>query len=241
MHSVKQKAPLSWLDLRVCLGLMVCTSIVALTLQSEPALLVLFLILCVWLCLFGLPKQMLTYLIWYFALWGGLYFLRDTPFLGSTSLPLVTVYVRRLMLPVMAARPLLSASNGRLVASLNRLRLPKAASLSLSVLFRFLPTISEEYSHIRDAQKFRDIGVTFWSALCHPLQMAEYTMIPMLIRTSKTADELSASAAVRGMRLKGKVSSYHKVEMRWRDWLVAGIGVVLLAAVFILERLGIRG
>lgn len=236
-----RKFPLAWLDLRVCLVLMVCISFVALMLQSEQALLLLFLMLCVWLCLFGLPKQMITYLIWYFVLWGGLYVLRDIPVLGSTSLPLVTVYVRRLMLPVMAARPLLAASNGRLIASLNRLHFPKAASLSLSVLLRFLPTISEEYRHIRSAQKFRGIGVTFWSALLHPLKTAEYTMIPMLIRTGKTADELSASAAVRGMRLKGKVSSYYEIKMHWGEWLVAGISIVLLATVFVLDRIGIGG
>ena len=64
-----KKAPLSWLDLRICLVLMIFISIVALMLQSEQALLILFLLLCVWLCLFGLPKQMVTCLIWYFVLW----------------------------------------------------------------------------------------------------------------------------------------------------------------------------
>ena len=236
-----KKAPLSWLDLRICLVLMIFISIVALMLQSEQALLILFLLLCVWLCLFGLPKQMVTCLIWYFVLWGSLYVLRDIPVLGTTSLPLVTVYVRRLMLPVMAARPLQAASNGRLIASLNRLHFPKAASLSLSVLFRFLPTISEEYRHIKSSQKFRGIGVTFWSTLLHPLEIVEYTMIPMLIRTSKTADELSASAAVRGMRLKGKVSSYYKIKTCWGDWFILGVGIILVVTVFLFDRIGIGG
>ena len=241
MQAEKQKAPFSKVDLRVCLGLMICTSIVALLLRSELALLALFLALCIWLCLFGLPKEMISHCIWYFVLWGGLYVFRDVPVLGSTALPLVTVYIRRLMLPIMAARPLMVASNSRLVASLNRLRFPRAASLSLSVLFRFLPTISEEYSHIRNAQKFRDIGVTFWSAFYHPLQMIEYTMIPMLIRTSKTADELSASAAVRGMRLKGEISSYHKIQMCVGDWATVGVAVVLLSAIFVCDRILIGG
>ncbi|MFV0362448.1 MAG: energy-coupling factor transporter transmembrane component T [Suipraeoptans sp.] len=232
-----RKPPLAGLDLRVCLFLMVLTSVMTLLLRTETALLCMLVLLIIWLGLFGLKRQLISHLIWYFILWGGLYLLSDIPTLGSTALPLVTVYVRRLMLPVMAARPLLAASNGRLVASLNRMKLPKAATLSLAVLFRFMPTISEEYRHIRDAQKFRGIGVSLWSSLCHPFRLLEYTLIPMLIRTSKTADELSASAAVRGMRLKGEVSSYHLIRMKTSDWAAIIIGTLILFGVAYIERI----
>ena len=39
----------------------------------------------------------------------------------------------------------------------------------------------------------------------------------MLIRTSKVADELSASVQVRGMKLGGAYSSYRKAEIGGRD------------------------
>lgn len=191
--------------------------------------------MCTWLVLFGYIKQMLSYAAWYFAMWGALYLLKDIRFLGV--LPLMTVYVRRMLLPVMAARPLLAASSGQLMASLNRMKLPKAATLSLAVLFRFMPTISEEYTHIRNAQKFRGIGVSVLSVIFHPFSTLEYTLIPMLIRTSKTADELSASAAVRGMRLKGESSSYHLVQMRTLDWCVLLLGTFLLLGVAYIDRI----
>lgn len=148
---------------------MVLTSIVSLLLYSEAALLTLFVVLSLWLQLLGFKKQIISHILWYFSLWGGLYLLRDIPILGATALPLVTVYVRRIMLPVMAALPVLTASIGQLVASLNRMRLPKAATLSLAILFRFLPTIAEEYSYIRDAQKFWGIRDSFLSIYAYSL------------------------------------------------------------------------
>lgn len=232
--------PLHWLDLRICLAFMVLTSVVSLMLSTETALLTLFALECLWLLLFGLKRQVISYLVWYFALWGGLYVLRDIPVLGSTSLPLVIVYARRIMLPVMAARPLLASGSGRLVASMNRMGLPRAATLSLAILFRFMPTIAQEYAHIRDAQKFRGIGDSFWSVVRHPLRTMECTLIPMLIRTSKTADELSASAAVRGMKLEGESSSWHKVAIGAADWSVLIPMVLLPVAILLLDH-GAKG
>ena len=50
----------------------------------------------------------------------------------------------------------------------------------------------------------------------------------MLIRTTKVADELTASAEVRGMRLKGDYNPYYEVRMRISDWL-ALVAVFLCA------------
>lgn len=232
-------ALLSRLDIRIRLLLMVLVSVISLLLHTEIALALAFVSLCIWMWLFGLKRQVLSHVIWYFALWGGLYLIRDIPILGSTSLPLVTVYIRRIMLPVMAARVVAAAPSGQLIATLDRMKIPKAVTLSLAILFRFLPTIREEYSHIRDGQKFRGIATSFMEGICHPFSTLEYTLIPLLIRTSKIADELSASASVRGVKLKGQSSSWHDIQLgRW-DWCIGCVGsLILVGSLFIDQFVG---
>lgn len=229
----------SKLDLRVCMFFIILTSMIAVILESELALLDMFLLLGIWLLLLGFPKKLIRHCIWYFILWGSIYYIQKIPVLGTTALPLITVYIRRLMLPIMAATPLVGdgESNGRLIATMNHMKLPKAGVLSLAILLRFLPTIAEEYRQIRNAQKFRGIGISFWNVISHPWKMIEYTMIPMLIRTSKTADELSASVSVRGMRLEGNVNPYYPVSMKWYDWLAILIGTILTLIIFLYDRL----
>lgn len=233
--------PSKQLDLRICLLLTILVSIASIMLKSEFSLLLTFVLMCIWSLLNGLRYRIISNIIWYLVLWAALFLLRDIPILGQTALPLITVYVRRIMLPVMAARPLLSNANGRLVATLNRMKLPRIATLSLAILFRFLPTIKTEYSHIRDSQKFRGIGTSALAVICHPLTTIEYTLIPILIRTSKTADELSASAAVRGMRLEGACSSYHIIKLRAADYAVMLLCVAALIGIVVYDRIGMGG
>lgn len=222
----REKYPLDFVDVRIRIILLVVVSITALSLKTEMAMLICLAFMWVWLSLFGCIQKAISYTAVYAVLWGILYVLKDAHFLGN--LPLLTVYVRRLLLPVMAAGPVMAAPTGRLIASLNRMKLPKAATLSLAVLFRFMPTLSQEYRSIRDAQKFRGIGSSFWETIKHPFLTIEYILIPMMIRTSKVADELSASAQVRGMKLEGECNSFYEVKLKPMDWCVLLVGMLLI-------------
>ena len=165
--------------------------------------------------------------------------MKNTDMLGN--LPLLTVYIRRLMLPVMAAAPVINAPTGCLIAALNKMKIPRAATLSLTVMFRFMPTLSAEYRNIRESQKIRGIGASFFTVLRHPIQTAECILVPMLIRTSKTADELSASVQVRGMKLGGAYSSYRKSVIDVRDMVLMVSGTLTIALIYLTDVCVRRG
>jgi energy-coupling factor transport system permease protein len=105
------------------------------------------------------------------------------------------------------------------------------------VLFRFLPTVAMEYSSIRRAQKYRDIGTSFKNLLLRIPQIFEFTLVPLLIRTTKVADELTASAEVRGMKLNGEYNSFHEVKMHVYDWLVFIVVIVCAAGIYYVDYL----
>lgn len=221
-------------DIRIRILLLIILSLTALLLKTEFTLLVCLILAAIYIGIISGMKKVMPYTITYFILWVLLYCLKDIRVLGN--LPLLTVYVRRLMIPVMMAVPIMDAPTGKLIASLNRMKIPKYATLSLAVLFRFMPTIIREYHAIRETQKFRGIGVSLVKTLLSLPRTLEYIMIPMLIRTSKVADELTASAQVRGVKLEGKCSSYHIIKMRVSDWIFLATGIVSVIILFIMER-----
>ena len=217
------------IDVRVRILVMIPVSVSALMLKTETALLMCLAFLWIWLLPFGCFGKALRCSSAYGILYVLMLLMKNTDMSGN--LPLLTVYIRRLMLPVMAAAPIVKAPTGSLIAALNKMKIPRAATLSLTVLFRFVPTLAEEYRHIRESQKIRDIGASAAGILCHPLMTSECILVPMLIRASKVADELSASVQVRGMKLGGAYSSYRKAEASGRDIVLMILGTAAVALI----------
>lgn len=60
-------------------------------------------------------------------------------------------------------------------------------------MFRFIPTIREEYKAIRGAMRLRDLS---WR---NPMEMLEYRMVPLLTGLVTIGNELSTSALTRGL------------------------------------------
>lgn len=63
------------------------------------------------------------------------------------------------------------------------------------MMFRFFPTVGEEYSSIADAMRMR--GIRFGGG--KPSKMLEYRLVPLMISCVKIGDELSAAALTRGL------------------------------------------
>ena len=80
------------------------------------------------------------------------------------------------------------------VAAMERMRIPQKIVIPVSVVFRFFPTVKEEYAAIRDAMKMR--GIT---TLRSPMKMLEYRVVPLIMSIAKIGEELSAAALTRGL------------------------------------------
>ena len=221
-------------DVRVRILVMIPVSLSALMLKTETALLMCLAFVWIWLIPFGCFGKAMRCTAAYGLLYVLLLLMKDTEMFGN--LPLLTVYIRRLMLPVMAAAPIVKAPTGSLIAALNKMKIPRAATLSLTVLLRFMPTLAEEYRHIRESQKIRGI-----SAVRHPFMTAECILVPVLIRTSKVADELSASVQVRGMKPGGAYSSYRKSEINAGDIVLMLFGTAAVIMIFFADHCLRRG
>ncbi len=82
------------------------------------------------------------------------------------------------------------------LATMERIRLTQKLTIPLSVMFRFFPTIAEEYRSIRDAMRMRGIGGGLGR---NPAAALEYRMVPLMMSVVKIGNELSAAALTRGL------------------------------------------
>ena len=78
-------------------------------------------------------------------------------------------------------------------AAMNRMHVPSAVIIPFSVMFRFFPTIKENAANLRDSMVMRGIGGPNLG------KFVEYRLVPLVEVTSRSGDELSASALVRGL------------------------------------------
>lgn len=196
-----------WVDGRTVLFLTVCSCLVSFLTTDLVGHAIFTSWLFVILMWFGLIKQgICLYGIYLFAI-AGLY--TETKYGVSFPSPLLLSMIYKLILPAMPAYLLFKIPSGKLTASLRKLPLPTKAMLVLVVMLRFAPTVFLEFGEVREAMKIRGFLRSVGTVLRHPLSTLEYAIVPMVFRSLKIADELSASAIVRGIESPYKKQSYY--------------------------------
>jgi energy-coupling factor transport system permease protein len=122
------------------------------------------------------------------------------------------------------------------MAAMEKMRLPKNVIIPLAVLLRFLPTIKEELGYIKDTMKMRNIELSFSGILFHPIKTMEYILVPLLMRSVKVADELSAAALTRGIDGENKRTSLREVRILFSDAVSAFLFIGLAAVLWYLDK-----
>lgn len=221
-------------DLRVTLWLLVLSAVAVVTCTGEVWFIAMMGVSVLWLLLRGRVAQGLKFAAAYAALTT-----LSQLMLGVRGLETLWMFAnigRHMLIPIAYASGISNTPTGTLLAVFAKLRLPKAFGISTVVLLRYVPTISYELRAIRSSLKFRGSGVGFWHTLAHLPSNFERTLVPMLMRTTRIAEELSAAAMVRGVRLNNAVESYEEVRFSATDAVVAGLFSAGIIAVWVLDK-----
>ena len=110
---------------------------------------------------------------------------------GTLQIAIVTftVFIRKIFPCAMLGGILVSTTRvNEFMAAMNRIHMPKAMVIPLTVMLRYFPMVHEDWGYISDAMRMRDVAPTVKSLLTHPARTA-----------LKVADELSAAAVTRGL------------------------------------------
>ncbi|MDO4793241.1 MAG: energy-coupling factor transporter transmembrane component T [Filifactor alocis] len=120
---------------------------------------------------------------------------------------------------------LVSTTMSDLVEALRRWRLPDEIVIPVSVMFRFFYSTREDYASINDAMKMHSL---VWKNLFRdPVRILEYKAVPLLMCSSKAADDVAVSAMTRGMVVGRQRSSISDTRLRIRDYAMMALLVVL--------------
>ena len=114
-----------------------------------------------------------------------------------------------------------STTVSEFVAAMERVHIPQKIVIPLSVVFRFFPTIGEEYAAIGDAMKMRGI-----SSLRSPIKMLEYRVVPLMISVANIGEELSAAALTRGLGAPEKRTNICNIGFGVLDIVFAVVSLV---------------
>lgn len=132
-----------------------------------------------------------------------------------------------------AAFLLLTTSPAQFTAAMVWARLPRCVIIPMTVVFRFIPALGQEYRSIMDAMQLRGIAPGFWNLLAHPIRSSEYMVVPLLASSTRLADDLSASGLLRGLGANPHPTSAEPLRFSWPDVLL----LTLTAAIALVELL----
>ena len=136
---------------------------------------------------------------------------------------------------VMGEYLIATTSVSEFISAMERLHMPQAITIPMSVMFRLFPTIGSEWKSIRRAMAMR--GIHLGGAKAG--QVLEYQLVPMMTSTVRIGEELSASALTRGLGAPGKRTNICRIGFRVQDILLLA-GCVFVIAVWILELCGVK-
>lgn len=106
------------------------------------------------------------------------------------------------------------------LTAMNKMRIPHQITIPIAVLFRYIPTVCEDWRYIKDAMLLRGVSPSLLGFVKQPFVTIECLYVPLLITASKTADELSIAAVTRGIENKANRSSITEIRMKIHDYIV---------------------
>lgn len=142
-------------------------------------------------------KSAFLYLIVYSAAWAGaVYLLPHTTGLVNFLL-VATCGILSRFLPciLMGAYLIETTTVSEFMAAMHRMHVTDKIAIPLSVMFRFFPTVADEFASINAAMRMR--GIQFGGK--QAAKMVEYRLVPLMVCTAKIGEELNAAALTRGL------------------------------------------
>ena len=157
------------------------------------------------------------------------------PLLGPDSvvglvLSMIFVIFRKFVPPFIVLTWLIvSTKTAHLISALMKMRVPQGPTIALAVLFRFFPTVFEQFQAIRGAMRLKGIPLTLGSFFSHPLRTFEYCVVPLMSSSLRIGSELSCAALCRGLGYSNRRTSIVEARLRTRDYLCIAVCVGGLA------------
>lgn len=122
---------------------------------------------------------------------------------------------------------------GEFLTAMYKMHIPQKIIIPLTVMLRYLPAIKKDLGYIKDAMHLRDISPTWKGFLKNPLLTMECIYVPLMMRASLTADELTIAAITRGIENPVKRTSLIHLGFHIQDGCVILIFIIIACLTWI--------
>lgn len=122
-----------------------------------------------------------------------------------------------------------TTTSSEFMAGMEKMHIPTAVTIPLSVIFRFFPTILEENRSIGDAMKMRGIRLSGRKSG----KILEYRLMPLMVSCAKIGDELSQAALTRGLCGESKRTHICTVKFGVLDYICCGLMLICLIIIIL--------
>ncbi|MCR5082674.1 MAG: energy-coupling factor transporter transmembrane protein EcfT [Parasporobacterium sp.] len=159
--------------------------------------------------------------------------LTDNRMLGNICMMFGGVFIRILPAIVTAKYVIATTKVSEFVAGMEKWHISEKLIIPASTMFRFMPTVSDEFRAIGDAMDMRQIRLGGNKAT----KIFEYRLVPMLICCVRIGEDLSAAAITRGLGSGVKRTNICKIGFHLFDYIL----LIFYAAIIVLLILSLLG
>ena len=222
-------------DSRILILQIIVTGILGFSFHSEFAVISLFLVidflLFYWYGIKVFIKRLLSYAVMYGVIFG----------LTAVNVPVLSVIFPPFLMMIVRAYPLYlllklladKTPMDELLYSLDRIHIPKSLSIPLMIIYRYVPTIFREIHYINESLKMRGLNLSVRN-LKHLIPTIENYMVPLLFRSEKLSEELSAASLCKGLSVERNRSCCTEVKLTLADFLyLLGMAVVICGLLYL--------
>lgn len=221
-------------DSRILILQIIVASILGFSFHSEFAVISLFLVidflLFYWYGVKVFIKRLLSYAVMYGIIWG--FTTIYIPILSAIFPPflmmMIKVYPIYLLLKLLVDK----APMDELLYSLDRIRIPKSLSIPLMIVYRYVPTIFRELHYINENLKMRGLNFSL-SNIRQLIRTLENYLVPLLFRSEKISEELSAASLCKGLSIDRNRTCCTDVRFTKEDYLYL-LGMAIVTVVLLL-------
>lgn len=129
------------------------------------------------------------------------------------------IFTRFVITVAMGEYAVATTSVSEFIAAMEKIHMPQAIIVPMSVMFRMFPTIGAEWKSICRAMSMREIRITTAGIE----KILEYQLIPMISSGVRIGEELSAAALIRGLGSPVKRTNICQIGFRIQDWLLTAV------------------
>lgn len=143
---------------------------------------------------------------------------------GSTVVVTIISFILTIFLycfPILMSLLIITQTTriNQFLSAFQAMHIPTRIVIPIAVMFRFIPTVGEEWTGVRKAMAFRGMSLEPSAIIRHPVKTVEYILIPLLFSCISIMEELAAAALARGMDSDNARTSYETVHLRAYDYI----------------------